>query len=156
MSIVSDSLPILDDARGILDDVGLRPYRVLLRITKWSGDRPGKGGKVVTETELFVADSKRPKVRQLSAEDVIASGGTFSDRMFQIGPFTPAFSGGGLSPSDLDPALDGDQSPQTIDFVLIGPGTGDAGIKCSRVSDKLDSPFRYMVTVRQTGQAGDE
>lgn len=150
MTIVSDALSILDDARGLLDDVGLRPYQVFVRVTAWSGARAGLGTKTVTDTELTVADGKRPKVRQLSAKDVVASGGSLSDQIFEIGPLTPPFTGGGTEASVINPALDAD-APTGVLYVLMGPGAPADGWLCKRVGDKLDSPFRYMVTVQRIG-----
>jgi hypothetical protein len=149
MSIVSDSLGILDQARGLLDDVGLRPYRVYVRTRAATGGRVGLGSTVATTTEITVDGTKRPKVRQLSAKEVVAAGGALSDQIFEIGPLTPEFSGGGTDPATLNPAIAAE--PTEVAYILVGPGTPENGWICHRISDKLDSPFRYMVTVQRTG-----
>lgn len=149
MSIVSGSLPILDAARGLLDDAGLRPYQVFVRVNTWSGARIGLGTKTSTVTELNVDGNKRPKVRQLSAKDVVASGGTLEDQLFEVGPLTPPFTGGGVATTTINPPTSA--SPTEVNYILIGPGTPAAGWLCKRVSDKLDSPFRYLVTIQRIG-----
>lgn len=149
MTIASDVLGILDQARGLVDDLGLRPYRVYLRTIAWSGARSGLGTATTTTTELTVQGTKRPKVKQLSAKDVIASGGAFEDTVFEIGPFTPPFAGGGTATTSLNPAMG--STPTEVYYIVVGPGTPTNGWLCERMSDKLDSPFRYMVTVRKKG-----
>lgn len=150
MSIVKDSLPILDRARSLLADVGLRPYTVSLLVRTWvNGDRVGTGNKVDTETPLTVADGRPPKVRQLSAKELVAQGGALEDQTFEVGPLTPDYGPGGISAALINPPLTGD--PQEVFFVLKGPGLAAEGALCQKVFDRLDSPFRYMFQIRRTG-----
>ena len=150
MSIVSDSLGILDQARGLLDDVGLRPFRVFVRKTEFKETNElGLGDKKVTTTEITVDGDKRPKVRQLSAKEIVASGGQLSDLMFEVGPLTPPFVGGGVDASTITPAV-GRYAAQ-IDYIVKGPGMPEEGGVFTKVSDDFSSPFRYMFTIRKTG-----
>lgn len=148
MSIVSDSLNILDSARALLSDVGLRPYRVSVRVTKWK-ESLGVGPKTVTDTELTVADGKPPKVRQLSAKEIVASGGQLGDLMLEVGPLTPPYTGGGVETSDITPETNAFE--QEVQYIVFGPGMPSDGALFSKVSDKFDSPFRYMFTIKKTG-----
>ncbi len=77
--------------------------------------------------------------------------------VYELGPFTPEHNGSlgwtdtkALSPADLSPLQTG--TPTEIYYVIKGPGFPTSGILCSRVSDDLAKPFRYMVTVKNTGR----
>lgn len=151
MSIVRGALAVLDQARALLDDVGLRPYSVSVRTTRWSGaTRIGEGIPVITETDLEVFGGRRPKVRQLSSKEIVAQGGSLDEEVFEIGPYTPVYDGGGMEIAALDPAKAND--PQEVEYILKGPGMPENGAICQKVGDKVDSPFRLMMTIRRTGK----
>lgn len=148
MSIVSDSLNILDSARALLSDVGLRPYRVYVQTKTFSRTMGIAADATTVVTELTVADGKPPKVRQLSAKEVVSSGGTLGDAIYEVGPLTPPYSGGGVETSAITP--DTGAKSQVL-YILKGPGLATNGVYCDKVSDKFDSPFRYMFTIKRTG-----
>ena len=82
---------------------------------------------------------------------------SMSDAIYDLGPFTPEHAAAlaladtkNVSPDDLSPAQDG--TPTEIYYVIKGPGMPEAGMLFSRVGDKLDRPFRYTVTVKNTGR----
>ena len=139
MSIVSDSLNILDSARALLSDVGLRPYRVYVQTKVYSRTLGIEADATTTTTELCVADGKPPKVRQLSAKEIVSSGGTLGDAIYEVGPLTPPYTGGGVDTSTITPDT-GDKSEVT--YILQGPGLADNGVYCDKVSAKSDSPLR--------------
>ena len=138
MSIIKDSLPILDKARALLADVGLRPYTVSVLVRTWvNGDRVGTGNLVETETPLTVADGRPPKVRQLSAKELVAQGGALEDQTFEVGPLTPDYGVGGTQADTLNPPMG--EHPQEVFYVLKGPGLSAAGALCQKQLDRLRS-----------------
>lgn len=149
MSIVRDSLPILNSARALLSDVGLRPYTVSLLVTTWSGAAVGQGTRSQVETPLTVANGRPPKVRQMSAKEIVAQGGTLEDQIFEVGPLTPSYAGGGTDAALINPPVTG--SPTEVHFLLRGPGIPATGTLCQKVFDRLDSPFRLMFQIRRIG-----
>lgn len=153
MSLVSDALPILDEARGLLDDFGLRPFRVFAIVRTWTGTRVGQGTSSDVETELTVAGGKRPKVRQVDAEDVVASGGEITDTVYDVGPLTPEHTSGGTDPALLNPPLPAVGVAEVL-FRIVGPGLPETGALCKRLSDDLSSPFRYTLRLQRIGRNG--
>ena len=75
MTIRDDCLPIFESARVLLADTGLRRFDVVMRVVTWSGQTAGEGTRTVTDTPLLI-QGKRPGVRRMKQEDVIASGGS--------------------------------------------------------------------------------
>lgn len=149
-TLVEGFLPTLDAARGLLGAFGLRPFRVSVLVRTWSGRRAGEGTSTDAYTPLKVG-SNDPKVRQVDPRDVVASGGDLTTSMFDIGPMTPEFEGGGTTYASIDPPVTG--SATEVFFVVWGPGLPDAGALCKRVSSQTDSPFRYTVRVERLGRS---
>lgn len=102
MSIVSDNLKTIDDARQLIVDAGLRTTRVYLRLNAWSGGEVRLGSLTTTDTEIV----PRPKVEQRNGGHVLISG------------ITPSYGTGGWLPSDLNPA---DLVGEEHIFILVGP-----------------------------------
>lgn len=152
MSIRDDILPLQDDARALLAEFEVGPNRltdVSLRITVWSGTGLGKGTKTITETPLTLdAEGHRVKVHKISSREVLASGGKYEDGDYKVGPFTPAFDGGGRTPDYLEPIPDG--TPREVHVVLNGPGLNRA--VCKIIDSDTDKTFSYGLTVRRLNQ----
>lgn len=155
MTIQTSCLPLFEAARVLLADAGLRRYDVVMRVVVWSGQSAGEGTKTTTDTPLRI-QGKRPGVRRMKSEDVVASGGLYSDVDMRIGPFTPSFTGaggpyasGGLEPVAFDPAKDA--STRTIHYKITGPGM-EAGAWFKKIAQETDSAFSYYFTVRKTGE----
>jgi hypothetical protein len=156
MSIVSSALRVLDKARAKLDVAGLCPYRVFSRVRTWNGPRPGAAPSAGVQpsftdvdTELTVADGKRPQVRLSGSKSIVAPGGVLAAGTYEVGPLTPAYSGGGVTVSVIDPP--GTTSAELL-FVVMGPGLPATGMLCKKASDDLQSPFRYVLTLTALGQ----
>lgn len=149
MSLVSSLLPTVDLARGLLDDVGLRPFQVFLRTRVWSGNVVGDGTATETDTEITVAGSKRPKVEEKASKDVMASGGAISQTTYEVGPLTPDYGTGGTTSDLIDPPY---VLGQEVLFVVKGPGLPDGGVLCRRKDANQSSPFRWMLTLERIGQ----
>jgi hypothetical protein len=144
----SDLLPVFSEVRGIADELGLRQYRVYLRVTTWSGDRVGKGTPTRHETELTV-DGARPKVKLVTTREIISSGGKFVDVDYKVGPFTPSYTKpdstqGGYLPSDLDP-LPVPGVPTEVSYRIVGNGLDSYA---SKIEGHFDGNFGYSLVLR--------
>lgn len=152
MSLRDDLLPLLDDSRALLAELEVGPNRltdVSLRTKTWSGGAPGLGTEVVTTTPLTLdAVGHRVKVSIISSHDVISSGGKYQDGDYRIGPFTPAYAGGGRDPGYFEPPADG--APRDVHVILNGPGLDS--VICKIIDTSTDKTFRYMFTVRRVNQ----
>lgn len=144
-----DLLSELDEIRGIPAELGLHRYQVWVRKTTWAGARPGLGAPTVTDTRLLV-DGKDPHVREVRMKDVIAGDAAKTFTMFEIGPLTPAFQGGGHTDEQLSPQQTG--QAVEIHYVVKGPGMPPTGGVCMRVDDTTDKPMRRMVRVKTIGK----
>ncbi len=149
-TLVEGFLPTLDAARGLLGAFGLRPFRVSVLVRTWSGRRVGEGDSTDEVTPIKVGGGD-PKVRQVDPRDVVASGGDLTMGMFDIGPMTPEFEGGGTTYDSIDPPAHGNATE--VFFVVWGPGLPATGALCKRVSSQTDSPFRYTVRVQRIGRS---
>lgn len=88
MSLRDDLLPVFDrDARALIDDLGLRTSRVILRTRTWDGGHVRMGSADDEDLEL----DPRPKVREASPG------------YLKVGPITPSYPGGGYTPTQLFP-----------------------------------------------------
>jgi hypothetical protein len=149
MSFKDDLLPLVDNLKAIPGELGFRPYEVWVRTTTYAGRRVGEGAVSVTETQLLVG-GQNPKVRQVKSHDVVAGTPELASRVYEIGPLTPEFPGGGVAESTINPEKT--STPTTLLFVLKGPGLPPDGLLCQRVSDELDRPLRTVFRVQGTGR----
>ena len=146
-----DFLPDLDDLRAIPDDYGLRQFHVTVRVRRWSGERAGVGTKTDTDTVLTVGHGQSPvKVVQLTQKEIIASGGVYTDRDLKVGPFTPAYPGGGVPLGTIDPAVP--SQAQEIIWIATGPGLPSAGSACDKINTFADANLGQYVVLRATGR----
>jgi hypothetical protein len=147
-TIVDGVLPILDKARALLDEVGLRPFTVTVRTVTWSGERVGLGTATTVDTPLTVADNKRVKVRQLKGQEVVAQGGLYGEQWLLVGPFTPAYSGGGVSESTLNPATV--SGPREVYYKVTDSRAGTTWYDL--VTINTDSSFRSTMVLRKSSK----
>ena len=75
MSLRSDLIPVVDDARALVAGLGLRRYTVIVRTRVWSGGKIGSGD--ATDTDLEVTPA--PKVERLPVRLVASSGGIYEE-----------------------------------------------------------------------------
>lgn len=130
-------LPVLDTTRSIGGLLGLRRFRIFLRVREWDGDRPGMTGSHVDNAtnggQDFEITVGQPPVGPqpvhavfISNKEIMASGGQYRDRDMRIGPFTPPYT---LSPQARN---------------LIGFGSPHGG-----VADAQIEPKQYKNTAMQ-------
>lgn len=148
MSLVSDILGDIDAIRGdIPSDIGVRPFRVYVLVRTWTGTRSGVGSSSDVTTEITCA-GRPPKVRQLSDVDVIQSGGLYNAGDVQVGPFTPNYTGGGVSISTFQPSVA--SSPTEVLFKITGPGYPAAGAWFKVKSNDGNFATRLTIVLSQT------
>jgi len=75
VTLRDDLIPVVDEARGLINDLGFRRHAVTVRTTTWSGAKPGLGSKSVVELVL----SPPPKVRGISSRRLALAPGRFKD-----------------------------------------------------------------------------
>ena len=150
MSLKDDLLPLIDTLRAVPGELGFRPYQVFVRKTTYAGPRVGIGAVLsVTETQLLVG-GQNPKVREIKGKDVVAGTSELISGVYEIGPLTPEFSGGGVAQSVVNPEKT--STPTTVLYVLKGPGMPTDGLLCQRMSDDVDRPLRTVIRVQSIGR----
>lgn len=140
-------LPALDGIRGIPGILGLNPFTVTIRVRTWTGVRVGLGTKTDTDTVLTVgcacANGLQPvRVKQLSAKDVVASGGLYTDKDYKVGPLTPTYVTGGVADSTINPPMNA--NPTEVLFKMTGPGLPAAGQWFQRIRDEETALHKYV------------
>lgn len=151
MTLRDDLLPQIEALRGIPGQLGFRPYTsVVLRTRTWSGAEPGDGTHSDASLSL-TAGGQPAKVRQISAREVQASGGRYTDADFIVGPLTPehtAPGGGsaGYTPAQLAPG----SSARNVERHVVLTGPGETASEWLIVGDQKDRALRYTLTIRRT------
>ena len=102
MALRDDLLPVIDNARQLIQDLGLRTSRVIIRMGRWSTGETKLGALTNTDTEIL----PRPKVRDQLDGKVLVTG------------ITPDYTTGGWAPADLQPAI---EAGAEYYFIVIGP-----------------------------------
>ena len=137
----------------LLAQAGLRRHDVVMRVVTWTGQSVGEGTKATVDTPLLI-QGERVKVRRVEQKDVVASGGTWEDVVYRVGPFTPSFTAasgpfttGGLEPPAFNPADSSDT--REVYYKISGPGFTD-GAWFQKISQESDRSFSYYFNVRKT------
>lgn len=164
----AELLSDLDEIRGIVGELGLRVYTASVLVTTWTppagqNARPGLGTRVdvtlpFTNTAPTSGDpNPSVGVRQLKRQEVVSSGGKYTDRDLKIGPITPAFAatlaqyGGGFADPNIDPEQPATPVAREIHWVISGPSIPVGGTKFSKIGEEATA-LHYFVIVRQTGE----
>ena len=150
-------LPALDTIRGIRGQLGLNPFTVTVVVRQWGGERPGDGSSIDTTTVLTNAAGQPVMVKQVSARDIVASGGKYRDRDMRVGPMTPSYAAtfvqaaGGYTDATLDaPVVDGIGATEIL-WNVSGPGMPAGGVWCKKVDEEATS-LHYYCVIRATGE----
>jgi len=155
VTLRDELLPVLNELRGIGDELGLRPITVTVRERLYSLP-PGTVGAVVTATNN-TALTPTPAVRlaRQHRDDEAILEGPYADATgqprslrFEVGPITPAHVGGGYAAAQLMP---GDTETRRVTIVLAG-GQHGAGEEYRVVRVDDTKPFRIMLTLERTRQ----
>lgn len=140
MSLRTELLPVVNDARALVEDLGLRVFSLRVEVREWSGARVGSG--TMTTPSTLTLDP-RPRVRDVSAREVASSGGTLRTGDRRITGITPAHTGGGYTPAQLRPSISGQQERV---YVLTGE---DGESEWELVEASFDRPFGHEMVVRR-------
>ena len=159
----------LDEIRTLGGELGLRPFTVTVRRRTWSGGPLGRGPGAPGSTKVDVdtvltnqaadGSSQPVMVRQMTRQEVFASGGQLSTRDLRIGPITPAFAAsilpaGGFDDTKVNPAPDG--STTEILWIVSSPigtyGLPPGGVVCELKGQENTALHTYVI-LRATGRA---
>ncbi len=147
-------LPVVDALRAIPAQLGLRLFSVQVITRTWTGTRTGLGysndAATPIKVDLGLFDTK---VKMITARDVMASGGLYTDQDLKIGPITPPFAGSAADGSaitvfDPTPGI----APTEVFFLVTGPGYPPAGAYFKKISQDVTGNFRYTFVVRKTAE----
>lgn len=127
MTLRDDLLPLVEGARAIADDLGIRTTRVFVLRRDWSSGDARTGEATDTRTEI----TPRPKVKEEGQGTVT------------VGPITPAHATGGFAPATLLPA--DDEGTEHL-FELVGPSGETELYRLAGVDSRR--PFRYMLVLQ--------
>jgi hypothetical protein len=122
-----------------------RTVAVTVRTVVWSGYAMGDGTGTPTNTVI----SPKPRVKQVSAREVAASGGLFTLEDLKVGPITPDYvcgtDTGGYSPAQLDP--EGGEKTEIL-YIL----TGDVDGTYRLIRSDFTQPTGYYLYLRNTAR----
>ncbi len=120
----------------------------------WDDSRVGLGNNTDVEKKILVdLGHFSPRVTRVSSQDIIASGGVYTDQDLKVGPITPPFSGSTQDNSDttsFDPTPG--SSGAEVFFKLIGPGLPAEGAWYKKISQDVTRNFGYTFVVRKTAE----
>ena len=153
MSIKNSARKLLDKFRAKLDyKYELRQFDVIMRVTTYEGEQIGEGNSTFEDVPVVIKGLYRPKVKNLTTQDIINSGNVFSDLDIRVGPFTPPFTyadgtEGGNKISDFDPTYDTDKNLE-IRYRVTGPGLENGGW-FKKLKLEADGNFGYYLILRK-------
>jgi hypothetical protein len=141
MSLRTDLLPVVDLLRGLTGptELDIRTAQLTIRTRTWSGAEVGLG--TYTDSDLVLP--QQYKVTSLSTKEVASSGGRFSDDAIRFGPVTPAFTGGGYTPEQLNPGATADNVE--VIHILTGQVNGNFRL----ASLLTERPFSYIMVLNR-------
>ena len=154
MTFASDLLADLDEIRAIPDELGLRPFDVVVRVVSWSGRHVGGGVSGYVDTPFLTGGGRRPKVKQVSERDIVASGGVYHEQDLKVGPLTPAYSasasavGGGVSYDAIDPPVGPFKTE--IYYRVSGGSMPSGGVWFDKVTETTDKAMNVYFVLRRS------
>ena len=144
MTLRDDLLPVFDEVRPLLDELGFRLYTITMRLSTWDGGRPGLGAESYSESFLTLdAAGSKVKVKRMSTQAAIAGG--YNEGSYLVGPFTPEHDGYGRTFAYLDPPLSSPASE--VLYHLEGPEVDG----WFRKRDSYARTFGYYLVLEATG-----
>lgn len=134
-----DVLPIVDDGRSLIEELGFRTHSLTIRTRTWSGTEDlGASVGVGDYSDDDVTITPRPKVVETSERELL------------VGPITPSHATGGYSPAQLNPQTEIDETSQEVLYVVSGPG-GTHAYSLLSIDDK--KAFGYSLRLRLIDRA---
>ena len=146
---------VADSARRVAEAMGQRPTKVTIRVRTYSG-AVGANGVTLSSTTDTVLDP-RPKVAQVTeGRPSYFGGGTIALHsgvadagVYEIGPITQDFPGGGYTQSDL--AAPGAYNKR-VTVLLEGEEFTSGGEEFTITNADFTRPHRGMLEVTRTRQ----
>jgi hypothetical protein len=149
MTIRNVGLKLLDKFRAKLDyKYDLRRYDVIMRVFTYPGTQIGEGTPTFVDTLIGIKNQFRPKVENISTDDVVNSGNVYSLLDLKVGPLTPTFSTGGNDPSDFNPPYDTTLNTQVL-YRVTGPGM-EQGAWFDKIGQEVYKNFKYYIILRKS------
>jgi len=154
--ITPEFLAMIDQVRSIPGKLGVHTWSVTMVRQVYDrdpGQPHGRLTKLTVETPITVGDGYAPHVEQLTAQDIVSSGGFYKTGDYRIGPLTPEYTtddgSGGTAVTDIDPALGTVEN--ATDFRLTGPGIRSGGELFKKIKTETNKSTSYYIVVRRTG-----
>jgi hypothetical protein len=147
VSLRTSLLPVADTVRSLASPqtlgggVGLDAWinSLTVRKTTWSGGRPGVG--IATHENLTLVPN--PEMREVTEREIVGSGGRYTSQDIRVQHITPAYAGGGYTPTQLVP--DVTSGAVEVVYVVAGPLAGEYALVDASTAD----PFEYKLTLRR-------
>lgn len=130
MSLRSDLIPVVDDTRELIADLGFRLETFVVRVRTWSGAEVGRG----TATDVDVTLTPPPKWKDVPTRLVFDSPGIYEAGDKLVSKISATYT-----ESDLNPTLTGVQE-------LIWLVNGEEWRPVARPEPKA---FEWRVTLRR-------
>lgn len=137
-----DALADLYEGRAEAGLAGFRPYTVALS-NEFYVDQAWSGPDA---TPLVEADGQPPKLKWLKDQD--APVGSIQPDVIEVGPITPAFSGGG---TDLSSWLEAVAGGEVRHLIITGPAAPN-GRKYRILNITTERSLRYMIRAQSEAE----
>jgi len=156
-SIREELLAMVNELRTLPTLFDIRLYSIIVRVTTYTGTQifgvPGEGTKTVVDTPLVLDGyGTRPHVTKISTQDIIASGGLYTDGDYKVEFITPQYpTPDGYSGVPINIFEPDEQTNTTqIEYVMTGPEF-PTGALFKKIKTWTDNPFNYVIVLRKTG-----
>ncbi len=134
MATLRDSLlPVINNCRRIIDDLGFRTARVIVRTKTWTSGRIQTGDAFVEDLEL---------------DPVPSVVGTAGDPKLTVTKLTPSFARGGYTPAQLNPA---DSPGVEFVYIIIGPDEVERAYRLAQID--LTGSLGYTLKLEALNRA---
>ncbi len=125
--------------RGIAGELGFRVHTATVVAESYTGQHTGEDLANIDETPLLEGAGQSPKIRWLKDDEIAL--GNLAGGTIEIGPITPAFSGGGTDLSALAGSL---ERGATRHVRITGPKHPD-GARYRITEIRAERALRYMI-----------
>jgi hypothetical protein len=138
--------PVLDEARGIIEELGLRPYRVFLVIDRYTGPERKQGA---LEERKLTEIKPAPVVRFASTAKIAMSGGLLQEGSATLEEISRTFTKEQLRGKTIA----GDDLPKELDFWIAVIARGERHAeRYQPASDPVLEPTSWSMSIRPGGR----
>jgi len=147
-------LPVADAMRSIPGMFGVRNFTLQVITRTWSGTKVGEGTVTLKAVAIYAGQGKfNARVRQVSQNQIAASGGYLQEQDVMVGPITPPFKANDINNADVsiwDPQVNAKATE--VLFLIKGPGDEVAGDYYKCFQRETNPSFRFTLWLRRTGE----